>query len=71
VYRIITGEVQGYVEPRTLLSFWDLCAPEVLLRAVGGCIYTIPKDFADPEVNSGENTYNLGEEIKTPLYDKS
>ena len=65
VYRIITGEVQGYVEPRTLLSFWDLCAPEVLLRAVGGCIYTIP-NYAD-----GENNYNLGGEFKTPLYDKN
>ena len=37
--RIILGEVDAYVQPRGGLSFWDLCAPDVLVRAVGGtCI---------------------------------
>ena len=57
VYRIITGQVDSYVEPRRLLKFWDLCAPEVLLRAMGGTINIIPE--------------NKGDELKTPLYDEN
>ena len=36
VNRIALGEVDTYVQPRGGLKFWDLCAPEVIVRAMGG-----------------------------------
>ena len=36
VNRIALDEVDSYVQPRPGLSFWDLCAPEAIVRGMGG-----------------------------------
>jgi 3'(2'), 5'-bisphosphate nucleotidase len=36
VNRVALDEADSYVQPRPGLSFWDLCAPEVIVRAMGG-----------------------------------
>lgn len=36
VNRIALGEVETYVQPSAGLKYWDLCAPEVIVRAMGG-----------------------------------
>mmetsp|Transcript_17899 Transcript_17899/g.27678 ORF Transcript_17899/g.27678 Transcript_17899/m.27678 type:complete len:105 (-) Transcript_17899:25-339(-) len=36
VNRIALDEVDSYVQPRSGLSFWDLCAPEAIVRGMGG-----------------------------------
>jgi len=36
VNRIVLKEVDSYVQPRPGLRFWDLSAPEVVVRAMGG-----------------------------------
>jgi len=36
VNRIALDEVDSYVQSRPGLGFWDLCAPEVIVRAMGG-----------------------------------
>ena len=36
VNRIALGEVDTYVQPRGGLGYWDLCAPEAIIRAMGG-----------------------------------
>jgi len=38
INRIALNEVDSYVQPRAGLGFWDLCAPEVILRGMGGVI---------------------------------
>ena len=36
VNRVALNEVDSYVQPRAGLRFWDLCAPECIVRAMGG-----------------------------------
>lgn len=36
VNRIALGEVDCYISPTIHLKFWDLCAPEAILRGMGG-----------------------------------
>ena len=36
VNRIALKEVESYVQPRPGLGFWDICAPEAIVRAMGG-----------------------------------
>ena len=36
INQIVLGEVDSYVRPEAGLGFWDLAAPEVLVRAMGG-----------------------------------
>lgn len=36
VNRVALGEVDCYIQPRTGLGFWDMCAPEVIIRSMGG-----------------------------------
>ena len=36
VNRIALNEVDSYVQTRPGLGFWDLCAPETIVRAMGG-----------------------------------
>ena len=45
-YRIVTGEVDSYVQPRAGLKFWDLCAPEAIVRAMGGVLTLIPEEHS-------------------------
>jgi len=42
VNRIALNEVDSYVQPYRGLGFWDLCAPEAIVRAMGG----VATDFA-------------------------
>lgn len=42
VNRIALGEVDAYVQPHGGLSQWDLCAPETIIRAMGGIITKFP-----------------------------
>lgn len=42
VNRIAFNEADCYLQPRKGLKFWDLCAPEAVLRAMGGNLVTIP-----------------------------
>ena len=34
--RVALDEADSYVQPAKGLSFWDLCAPECIVRAMGG-----------------------------------
>jgi len=36
IAKIVLQEIDAYVNPRGVLSFWDMCGPEVLIRAMGG-----------------------------------
>ena len=36
INRVALNEVDSYIQTRVGLSFWDLCAPECLVRAMGG-----------------------------------
>jgi 3'-phosphoadenosine 5'-phosphosulfate (PAPS) 3'-phosphatase len=36
ITKIAFGETEAYVSPDPGLGFWDICGPEVILRAVGG-----------------------------------
>ena len=38
VNRLVLNEVDEYAMPTKGLKFWDLCAPEPLIRAMGGVI---------------------------------
>lgn len=44
VNRIALREVDCYVQPRAGLKFWDLCAPEAILRAMGGNLILTNQD---------------------------
>lgn len=33
---VATGNVDSYIFPQFGLKYWDLCAPEVLIKAMGG-----------------------------------
>ena len=37
------GEVDAYVQPHSGLSQWALCAPEAIIRAMGGIITKFPQ----------------------------
>lgn len=36
VNRVALNEVDCYIQPRSGLGFWDMCAPESVSRAMGG-----------------------------------
>lgn len=38
IAKIVLQEIDAYVNPRGVLSAWDMCAPEVLIRAMGGVV---------------------------------
>ena len=59
VNRIALGEVDTYVQPRGGLKFWDLCAPECIVRAMGGL-------FTD--IGGNRLTYQAFNEPKLPAF---
>ena len=36
--KVVLGEADSYINPGNRCSFWDLCAPEAILRAMGGIL---------------------------------
>ena len=43
VNRVALGECDCYIQPRLGLGFWDMCAPEVIIRAMGGIMTDMNK----------------------------
>ena len=42
--RVVLGDVDTYLSPGLCCKFWDLCAPEAILRAMGGVMTGIKKE---------------------------
>jgi 3'-phosphoadenosine 5'-phosphosulfate (PAPS) 3'-phosphatase len=54
VNRVALGECDCYIQPRSGLGFWDMCAPEVIIRAMGGLMTTLDKDRLCYDINRGQ-----------------
>lgn len=71
VNRIALGEVESYVQPRPGLGFWDICAPETIVKAMGGVCYDLDgkRLVYDKELSGGNTTLPAFIITKTlPLY---
>ena len=52
VNRIALNEVDIYFQLRAGLSFWDICAPEVIIRAMGGLCHRMPSQEKPEEYDT-------------------
>ena len=44
VNRVALKEVDCYIQPRSGLGFWDMCAPEAIIRSMGGLMTDMDKN---------------------------
>ena len=51
VNRVALGECDCYIQPRGGLGFWDMCAPEVIIRAMGGLLTDMNKERLCYDIN--------------------
>ena len=72
VNRIALDEVDIYFQPRPGLSFWDTCAPEVVIRAMGGLCHRmpskkIPEEFSNP-IRLTYDPSKIGNSVYLPAF---
>jgi len=72
VNRIALDEADCYFQPRGGLSFWDTCAPEVIVRAMGGLMHKMPDDTCVGEFDRPKRIlYDFaknGKSVKLPAF---